>query len=235
MLEPIEPSTERSESENASAPNGSDDALHAPRSERSGRSDTWRREHTDIPDRTFPLNAFHIRESNPDMFCIPPHWHEHLEWIAIAQGRFSVQVGASLRELSAGDCAFVNAAQLHAAFPLEPGSSLHALVFGEALLRNHAIDHTETRYVRPLLEGRLGLRSFYEKETAKRIAPQLLSIVDEYRDAAPGYELLVKASLLAALGLALRESSADREREPSGRDDTGNTEKKASYIRCCCI
>lgn len=136
--------------------------------------ETWRREHTNMPDLTFPLNAFHIAESDPNMFCIPPHWHEHLEWIVVTSGRFSVQVGAALRELTAGDCAFVNTGQLHAAFPLEPGSRLHALVFGEVLLRNHALDHTEARYIRPLLEGRLGLQSFYEKEASADIRPYLL-------------------------------------------------------------
>lgn len=214
MLRNVTPSAETPDTDALLLRHPSESPVHAAH---SFPSETRRREHTEIPDRTFPLNVFRIRESNPDMFCIPPHWHEHLEWIVILSGRFSVQVGASLRELSAGDCAFANAAQLHAAFPLQPDSSLHALVFGEALLRNHAIDHTETRYVRPLLEGRLGLRSFYEKEAAARIAPQLLNIVDEYQGAAPGYELLVKASLLASLGLALRESSDGREPERPGR------------------
>ncbi|MDO3408369.1 AraC family transcriptional regulator [Saccharibacillus sp. CPCC 101409] len=176
-----------------------------------------RREHTEIPDRTFPLNVFRIRESDPNMFCIPPHWHEHLEWIVVTRGRFSVQVGASLRELPAGGCALVNAAQLHAAFPLEHGSELQALVFGEALLRNHALDHTETRYIRPLLEGRLRLRAFYEPGEAEAIRRHLLAAVSEYRAGEPGFELLVKASLLSALGLALRISDRSPAEKPSGR------------------
>ncbi|NGZ75009.1 AraC family transcriptional regulator [Saccharibacillus alkalitolerans] len=181
-----------------------------------------RREHTHIPDRTFPLNAFRIRESDPDMFCIPPHWHEHLEWIVVSRGRFGVQVGSSLRELAAGGCAFVNTAQLHAAFPLEPGSELHALVFGEALLRNHALDHTETRYVRPLLEGRLGLRSFYGEEEAADIRAHLLRAVDEYRSGAPGFELMVKSALLASFALALRASAPGEAAERSGRTGRGS-------------
>ncbi|WP_172199999.1 AraC family transcriptional regulator [Saccharibacillus qingshengii] len=184
--------------------------------------ETWRREHTDIPDRTFPLNVFLICESDPDMFCIPPHWHEHLEWIVVTDGRFSVQVGSQLRELSAGGCAFVNTKQLHAAFPLEAGSRLQALVFGEALLRNHALDHTETRYVRPLLEGKLALRSFYEKKSAEELRLQLLRVVSEYAACEPGYELLVKAALLAALGLALRgsESAARTAAAQGGEPDS---------------
>ncbi len=168
-----------------------------------------RREHTVIPDLTFPLNIFHIRDSNPDMLCIPPHWHEHLEWIVVLKGRFSMQIGTEFRELGEGGCAFVNTAELHSAFPLENGSELYALVFGEALLRNHALDHTETRYIRPLLEGRLTLASFYEKEAASGIRQRLLEIVSEYgggeagvREA--GFELLIKSGLLGVLGLACR-------------------------------
>lgn len=168
-----------------------------------------RREHTVIPDLTFPLNVFHIRDSNPDMLCIPPHWHEHLEWIVVLKGRFSMQVGTEFRELSEGGCAFVNTAELHSAFPLENGSELYALVFGEALLRNHALDHTETRYIRPLLEGRLTLASFYEKEAAAGIRHRLLEIVSEYSGGATGvreagFELLIKSGLLGVLGLACR-------------------------------
>lgn len=172
---------------------------------------SWRREHTDIPDRTFPLNVFHIRETDPDMFCIPPHWHEHLEWIVVLKGRFSMQIGATFRELGSGSCLFVNTAELHSAFPLEPGSELYALVFGEALLRNHALDHTETRYIRPMLEGRLRLPSFYEGQGAAGIRKRLLEVAGEHEDAQPGYELLVKAGLLGVLGLALRQSETPEE------------------------
>ncbi|MCQ4086561.1 AraC family transcriptional regulator [Saccharibacillus sp. JS10] len=167
-----------------------------------------RREHTVIPDLTFPLNIFHIQETDPEMFCIPPHWHEHLEWIVVCQGTFNMQVGSTFRQLGAGDCMFVNRAQLHSAFPLETGSELYALVFGETLLRNHALDHTETRYIQPILEGRLNLLSFYEHGQNNTLCNKLLEIVDEYRRQEIGYELLIKAGLLSLLGLAIRRSTA---------------------------
>ncbi len=191
--------------------------------EDSAESVSRRREHTVIPDRTFPLNVFHIRDSDPDMFCIPPHWHEHLEWIVVHKGRFSVQIGTEFRELGAGGCAWINTTELHSAFPLEPGSELYALVFGEALLRNHALDHTETRYIRPLLERRLELASFYEEQEAEGIRNRLLEIVAEYRsreDGAgeAGFELLVKSALLGVLGLACRRCGVTGESgEKSGR------------------
>ncbi|OWA34230.1 hypothetical protein B9G55_18090 [Saccharibacillus sp. O16] len=193
-----------------SSPHVWEEAQHpATGSDLSGSSMSRRHEHTVIPDRTFPLNVFHIRDTDPDMFCIPPHWHEHLEWIVVQKGRFSMQVGAAFQELGEGGCAFVNTTELHSAFPLEPGSELYALVFGEALLRNHALDHTETRYIRPLLEGRLSLSAFYEAKEAAPLRTRLLEIIAEYRgdeeeDREAGFELLVKSGLLGVLGWAFR-------------------------------
>ncbi|OWR33175.1 hypothetical protein CDO73_01330 [Saccharibacillus sp. O23] len=196
---------------NSRPPGGESDHTPAYREDAAPELSSWRREHTVIPDLTFPLNVFHIRDTDPDMLCIPPHWHEHLEWIVVLRGRFSMQIGTGFRELGEGGCAFVNTAELHSAFPLENGSELYALVFGEALLRNHALDHTETRYVRPLLEGRLGLASFYEAREAGEIRKRLLEIVAEYRGGEAGFELLVKSGLLGVLGLACRQSGTPNE------------------------
>ncbi|GEM_PF-263110 len=196
----------------------------------SAASASRRREHTVIPDRTFPLNVFHIRETDPDMFCIPPHWHEHLEWIVVKKGRFSMQVGAEFREVGEGGCVFVNTTELHSAFPLESGSELYALVFGEALLRNHALDHTEIRYIRPLLEGRLTLSSFYRPEEAGGIRNRLLEIVSEYRgghtgEREAGFELLIKSGLLGVLGLACRICGVPNE----GSAKSGRRAESAVY------
>lgn len=162
------------------------------------------KEHTEIPDRTFPINIFHLCGSHSRV--IPLHWHEHVEWIAVTKGTFRVQVDSLFMDLHEGDAAFVNTKQLHAAFPIAEDSELIAVVFNEALLRNSAFDSTETKYITPLLNREVLLPTFYYAgdPTPGFIHDCVARMTDSYRKKQPGFELLVKAGLLASLGYAFQ-------------------------------
>ncbi|WP_019913229.1 helix-turn-helix domain-containing protein [Paenibacillus sp. HW567] len=177
------------------------------------------REHTHIPDLTFPMNSFHICE--PEMPLIPLHWHEHLEWMVILKGSFRVQVGSASRTLHAGEAAFVNVRQIHAAFPEEEGSELYAVVFNEALLRNSSMDSTEARYIAPLLSGSRSLPEFYTLEMAAtgEVRACIVGIVSSFRLKQQGYELLVKAGLLGVLGHAFQLADDSEARGRSSRPE----------------
>lgn len=161
---------------------------------------SWKREHTEIPDSTFPVNVFHIQF--PDRMIIPPHWHEHMEWILVTQGSFQVQVGAVSQELVAGEAAWINRRQMHAAYPAEHGSELYAVVFNEALLKG-AQDSTEALYIRPLLSEDVRLPAFYGLELPVTVSLHacLKRILQAFIHHAPAFELRIKGELFAALGL----------------------------------
>lgn len=161
----------------------------------------WKKEHTDIPENLFPINVFHIYF--PDRCIIPPHWHNHLEWILITKGSFRVQVGPNSRELVRGEVAFVGQPQIHAAYPTEDGSELYAIVFNEALL-NGMRDYTEIQYIRPLLAGELLLPDFYliHEPVTKSIRECIERIILSYQNKTFGYELCIKGDLFSSLGLA---------------------------------
>ena len=180
---------------------------------------SWKREHTEIPDHTFPVNVFHIHF--PDRMIIPPHWHEHMEWILVTQGSFQVQVGAVSRELAAGEAAWVNRRQMHAAYPTEHGSELYAVVFNEALLKG-AQDSTEAQYIRPLLSEDVRLLAFYRKELPVTASLQacLERIFHTFAHRSIAFELRIKGELLAALGLVY--PSAEHIARPQQR--TGHPE-----------
>jgi AraC family transcriptional regulator, transcriptional activator of pobA len=163
-----------------------------------------KKEHTQIPDKTFPINIFHL--SGTHSRIIPLHWHDHLEWIAITKGAFRVQIGDLFQDLHAGDAAFINKKQIHSAFPITEDSELYAVVFNEALLRNSALDCTETKYITPLLSHDIQLPAFYDAmEHATGLIHECIGrMTSSYRKKHSGYELLVKSSLLAALGYAFQ-------------------------------
>src|SRR5690625_7605966 len=107
-------------------------------------------ESTFIPDKTFPINIFFIKE-------IHIHWHEHMEWIIVKEGKACIQVDDNFFELKKGEIAFVNSKQVHAARMLERQTELIAIVFNEAIIRNSGLDHTETTYFYPFLNHHLKL------------------------------------------------------------------------------
>ncbi|MHA6530091.1 AraC family transcriptional regulator [Paenibacillus sp. BAC0078] len=182
--------------------------------------DLWKKEHTEMPEDLFPINVFHI--CFPDRSIIPPHWHDHLEWILITKGSFRVQVGPNSRELVEGELAFVGQPQIHAAYPTEDGSELYAIVFNEALL-NGMRDHTEIQHIRPLLSGEIRLPEFYcaDGPVTKPIRDCLERIVHSYQHKSFGYELCIKGDLFSSLGLAypvaeFRPASSKAERRETG-------------------
>lgn len=178
------------------------------------------KEQTHIPDRTFPINIFHLSGNHSRI--IPPHWHDHLEWIAIVKGSFRVQVGASFECLQEGDAAFVNTRQIHSAFPVEEDSELYAVVFNEALLRNSSLDNTESKYIVPLLQQEIELPCFYREEqpVTARIHACIESMAAYCRGRNHGYELLVKAALYASLGHALQYASIPQRASGTNRAES---------------
>lgn len=128
-----------------------------------------------------------------------------MEWILITKGCFQVQVGSRSRELFAGEAAFVNRRQMHAAYPAAEGSELYAIVYNEALLKGMQ-DSTEAQYIRPLLAGEVRLPAFYGKDTEAAGALQacLESSLRAFLHKNPAFELLLKGGLLSALGVAFQ-------------------------------
>lgn len=166
------------------------------------------RELTEIPDKTFPINVFSVCE--PKSPTVPLHWHEHLEWMYIRRGSFRVQVGPLFEDVSEGDVVFVNSKRIHAAFPLDNHTELTAIVFNEAVIRNSALDSTESKYILPLMNNEINVPSIYKSgdSVTSSIAGSLQRLIEEYASKREGYELFVKAELLRCLGHVCR--SADK-------------------------
>lgn len=180
----------------------------------------WRQEHTEIPEYTFPVNIFHIYF--PDRSIIPPHWHRHLEWILITKGRFFVQVGSESKELNAGEAALICGPKIHAAYPVEEGSELYAIVFNEALL--HGIhDYTEAQYIRPLLSGKVVLPAFYtaDAQITTPIKESIERMIFSYQERHRGYELRLKGELLSSLGHAFQLDEIKPVQKRTGQPEKG--------------
>ncbi|MBY0147762.1 AraC family transcriptional regulator [Neobacillus niacini] len=157
------------------------------------------KEATFIPDRTFPINIFLTKD-------IPLHWHDHMEWIFIKNGKARIQIDDVFVCLQKGEIAFVNSKQLHAAWMVDENTEIIAIVFNEAIVRNSGLDNTENLYFSPYLNQQLKLPNFIrkdEKHTSQIIA-SITNLVYEFEQKKTGYELLIKAELFRIFGLIFR-------------------------------
>ncbi|XEC94426.1 helix-turn-helix domain-containing protein [Paenibacillus tarimensis] len=162
------------------------------------------RELTVIPDKTFPINIFTVREPNAP--SIPLHWHEHLEWMYVRCGSFRVQVGPLFEDVSEGDIVFVNSKRIHAAFPIGEHTELTAIVFNEAVIRNSALDNTESKFIVPMLNKEIDIPVIFKSGEAVTsfIAEGLTRLIDEFAMKREGYEMFIKAELYRCLGYVYR-------------------------------
>jgi len=157
------------------------------------------KENTWIPDQTFPINIFFVSD-------IYLHWHDHIEWIYIKEGKARVQIDADFVTLEQGELAFINSKQLHGATSLEPELKLVCIVFNEALVRGSGLDITEHQYFQPYLIQRQKWPSIIRANEPEMQEINLAfdRLVTEFEEKRPGYELIVKAELLRIFGQYFR-------------------------------
>jgi AraC family transcriptional activator of pobA len=174
------------------------------------------KETTYLPDKTFPINIFRVGG-------IRVHWHDHMEWIFVQEGKARIQVDAEIMTVQKGEVAFVNSKQLHSATALETGTRMLAIVFNEALVRNSGLDSTEDRYFSPIFNQKLHFPNFLQANEPlwQDIRKAIGQIVEEFEQQQTGFELLIKAELFRIFGLLFRHdrqlaaSSAPRQNRKS--------------------
>ncbi|MFS0726081.1 helix-turn-helix domain-containing protein [Paenibacillus sp. 1P07SE] len=166
------------------------------------------REQTMFPDKTFPMNVFFTTH-------IPPHWHDHIEWLYVKSGRIQVQLDGAYAELQEGELAIVHSRQLHAAQPLVPGSEMVCIVFNEVLVRTGGLDSTEMDYFAPYFNHRMHLPQLLKQDNpfTAPVSRAFGELVTEFKAKPPGFELFVKAELYRIFGLMFRYS---RQQEAPG-------------------
>jgi AraC family transcriptional regulator, transcriptional activator of pobA len=184
------------------------------------------KESTYIPDKTFPINVFSISE-------VPLHWHNHMEWILIKEGKALVQIDDVFVHLEKGELAFVNPKQLHAAWSLEENTKIAAIVFNDALLRNSGLDCTEHLYLYPYFNNGLKLQNFLRngESYTKELSHSISSLINEFEQREIGYELLVKAELFRIFGLIFRYYHQLKEKPPIRFQKSYNLTTLLNYLR----
>ncbi|BBH18941.1 AraC family transcriptional regulator [Paenibacillus baekrokdamisoli] len=162
------------------------------------------KEDTPIPDQSFPINVFTVTG-------IHLHWHDHIEWIYVKEGKVRIQIDAAYEQLHKGELAFVNTKQLHSAVQLTPDTELICIVFNEALVRGSGLDITELHYFMPYLQQPMKWPSLMRQSDPyiEEMNDAFSRLIHEFIRKDAGFELLIKAELLRIFGLYFRYAQKD--------------------------
>jgi AraC-like DNA-binding protein len=129
------------------------------------------------------------------------HWHEEFMIFYIEKGNAVIHCNAQSIPLSAGDLVITNCNDIH--YQENRGNHLVEpyILFDLASLLSPK-DVCQTKYIAPLLQGRLRFQNKIEGDN--ELIRQVLELINQYEEQEYGYELLVKAGLYRILALLLQ-------------------------------
>lgn len=169
-------------------------------------------------DLMFPLSVYRVEKENDVFFNY--HWHEEIEFIYMTKGSACFYIGSSMTELLQGEALLIPSGQLHACYPAsEQSAYFHAIVFDPHLLSSSAYDVIQSKYMQPWIEQRLILPGIFRSTSPweQDVLTMLMDIIKQYEGKNVGYELKIKADLLAIFAELLLhgEQSSDLPRSSS--------------------
>lgn len=173
-------------------------------------------------DSRFPLVVYRmdIEPGEPVLDC---HWHEEAEFFFVTEGEVLFQADADTFALRAGEAAFIDGGDIHAAYSLDGGGcKFYAIVFDVHLLDGLNYDAVQESAVVPLLER---TRTFPrhirpDSEWDKELLGHVQTIIRAYETASPGFEIAIKGRLYLMLHLLAAEEGRAANRRSSGSADS---------------
>ena len=161
-------------------------------------------------DELFPIMSYYI-PSGYNFSALDCHWHDEMELFRVMQGVVTIQCGNSLFEAHAGDLAFFNSGELHAAVPADNAQDLcfQAIVFSPDFLCSMTNDILRVKYVSPVMNGELRLPSLIQQGTELHyhISGAFDTVYELLENRPPYFEFNVRACMLAAFGVLVKNSS----------------------------
>ncbi len=156
----------------------------------------------DMPDPGFPVKfgATTTEAAGP---VFPAHWHEHLEILAIREGRCVLDTGGGESvPAEAGDLLVSNPGEMHRL--ANPGGRLSydCLIVHVPQLVDQDLDAASARCLAPIAQGRVLFATRVRGDDRPRDC--LDAMLREFRRREPGFEMEILSRLLHLLVLLLR-------------------------------
>lgn len=184
--------------------------------------DAQRREKKAHGTQDFPFQIYSAPDAK-DSDLVPYHWHPEVEIITVLKGQVDVTIRDERHVGQRGDVFLVNAGELHEIRGGE-GNLFRSFVFPMDFLQFRREDAAQFEWLQPLekqemcFSGMVDQSSDVGRETFSEL--ERVMHADEHRP--PGYQLLIKASLLRIVALFAGAGLLGTPRESNSRPDYQN-------------
>jgi len=160
----------------------------------------------DLPE-DFPF-AIKFAEM-PPYYCMDHtfHWHNYLEISYVKQGHGRYYIENKVYDIAPGDIVVINNIEPHYMEVLPPEPMIQPVVmFDGRLISDGASPLFDKQYLVPFFERGSNFSNKIDRHTAigKKIFTLLTEIEDEYKNQAHGFQLMIKAKLLAIFTYLVR-------------------------------
>ncbi|MBP3704555.1 MAG: helix-turn-helix transcriptional regulator [Clostridia bacterium] len=184
-------------------------------------------------DALLPITQYCIRQGD-GLSALDCHWHSEMELFCVMQGAVTIQCGTSVFEAHAGDIAFFNSGELHAAVPADNSGDLYfrAVVFSPDFLCGATNDILRVKYISPIMNGELQPPRLIRNGTPlhTEISGNFDIVYALLEQRPPLFEFRAKATMLALFGALVENSTIT---EISARQGTAaaSIKKAIRYIQ----
>ena len=184
--------------------------------------DALRREKKEHGTREFPFQIYSAPDAK-DSDLVPYHWHPEVEIITVLQGNVDVTIRDEHYCGTPGDVFLVNPGELH---EIRGGMDnlFRAFVFPMEFLQFRREDATQFELLQPLEKQQICFSDRVDGSSAvgQEIFEELRRIMTADEQRLPGYQLLIKASLLRIVALQAGAGLLGTTQENSNRPDYQN-------------
>jgi AraC-like DNA-binding protein len=171
-------------------------------------------------------------ENNMLLEC---HWHDEWEFFAVSKGNAIFSVDGAKSTLSAGDAALIPGGSLHKSESADGSPYWYsAVVFSPIMIRQMADDIAETKYLRPLTEGRLKVSTFmFKAQSGTSMLAGVKRIYNCVENKEPLFEIRCKSYLLDLIADWIELSQTEAAPETMARQphNAPGIKKAMSFIQ----
>lgn len=138
---------------------------------------------------------------------VPPHYHDELEILYVTSGIFECSCGADSYFAEKDDILFINSRVVHSTITRAPNTSNHLLQFSIDNFANEAVSGISRYLVRFINLDKDQVVLFKSGEPRTNELQQYVqTILEEYKEKKPAYELYIKSNILNIIAFLSRYS-----------------------------
>ncbi|HBL4771494.1 TPA: AraC family ligand binding domain-containing protein, partial [Listeria monocytogenes] len=159
-------------------------------------------EYLEIPElnKAFPFRSF----VNEGEVLVYPHWHKEIEIIYALKGSLNLGINDMPIQLKEGEIQVINGGDVHY-FLASPSSERIVIQFDLSLFQEEMQMDDKMQTLREMLTEMAHLSREWPEETVAKMQSLIMNIHSESSGEKPGKHYILKADLLAIIGLIYRE------------------------------